>query len=378
MAPQWRVAAGGFDAPRLLGTPVALEFSRPPSHLCLLRLSAIGDVCHTVPVLRALQDAWPQTQITWVIGRVEHQLVGDIDGVEFVVFDKSTGRAGLAELSRTMQGRDYPLLLHMHASMRANFVSRRIPARIRLGFDKARARDFQWLFTNQRIEATKQQHVMDGLMGFATALGLSPGPPRWDIPVSEQDLAFAAQVTARKSPTLVISPCSGQRARNFRNWQAARYAEVAAYAQSQYGARIVLTGGPSDLEREYGEQICARLDASVKNLIGATTLKQLMAILMQATVVLCPDSGPAHMANAAGTPVVGLYATSNRLRTGPYHYQHLVADRYPDAVQKAFGKSVQQVAWGRRVRDPDAMDLISVADVTARVEQMLAGRLRQS
>jgi heptosyltransferase I len=93
-----------------------------------------------------------------------------------------------------------------------------------------------------------------------------------------------------------------------------------------------------------------------------------LAVLERATVVLCPDSGPAHMATAVGTPVVGLYATSNRFRTGPYFSQHLTVDRYPDAVRRAFGVPVDAIRWGRRVRDPDAMDLITVDDVVEKLD----------
>jgi heptosyltransferase I len=103
-------------------------------------------------------------------------------------------------------------------------------------------------------------------------------------------------------------------------------------------------------------------------------LKQLLAVLQRATVVLCPDSGPAHMATAVGTPVVGLYATSNRLRTGPYFSQHLVVDRYPDAVEKEFGQPIESLRWGQRVRDPAAMSLITVADVTAKLDAAFAER----
>ncbi|MEE8249858.1 MAG: glycosyltransferase family 9 protein, partial [Gammaproteobacteria bacterium] len=96
-------------------------------------------------------------------------------------------------------------------------------------------------------------------------------------------------------------------------------------------------------------------------------LKQLLALLERSTVVLCPDSGPAHMATAVGSPVVGLYATSNRHRTGPHNSQHLVGDKYPDAVRQELGKSVEEIRWGRRVRNPDAMNLITVADVTVKL-----------
>ena len=103
-------------------------------------------------------------------------------------------------------------------------------------------------------------------------------------------------------------------------------------------------------------------------------MKQLLAILARATVVLCPDSGPAHMATAVGTPVVGLYATSNRHRTGPYYSQRLVVDKYPEAVAREFGRPVESLRWGQRVRDPAAMSLITVADVIVKLDAAFAER----
>ena len=139
-------------------------------------------------------------------------------------------------------------------------------------------------------------------------------------------------------------------------------------------AEILLTGGRSAIELSYAEQIQAASRAQLTNLIGRTTLKQLLAILQRASVVLCPDSGPAHMATAVGTPVVGLYATSNRFRTGPYASQHLVVDRYPQAVRAEFGVAVDALRWGRRVRNPDAMDLITVDDVKEKLDIAFAER----
>jgi heptosyltransferase I len=134
------------------------------------------------------------------------------------------------------------------------------------------------------------------------------------------------------------------------------------------------------MERESGAAIQESLggpaNASVINLIGRTRLKELFAIIEAADLVICPDSGPAHMATAARVPVVGLYATSNRHRTGPYFSQRLVVDRYPEAVQQEFGKAVEALRWGERVRDPGAMDLIRVEDVIGRLDAVLDGSLR--
>src|SRR6185503_21327673 len=142
----------------------------------------------------------------------------------------------------------------------------------------------------------------------------------------------------------------------------------------RYGAQVLLTGGNTAIEQTYGRDIAATTSTAPRNLIGTTSLKQLLAILQRASVVLCPDSGPAHMATAVGTPVVGLYATSNRHRTGPYFSQNLVVDRYPDAVAREFGRPIETLRWGQRVRDPAAMNLITVADVVAKIDAAFAVR----
>ncbi len=316
--------------------------------------------------MRNLQDNWPDVEITWIIGRTEAALLSDISGVEFIIFDKSKGRGAYADVREAMRERNFDVALCMHASMRANRICRLIPTSIRLGFDWRRARDFQYLFTNERIPAVPEQHALDAMMGFARTIGAAPTPVRWDIPLSEDERRFGADRC--QHPTLVISPCSSQRSRNYRNWPAERFAAVARYAQGEHKARVILTGGNSDIEQEYGEAIVKEAGASVINLIGRTTLKQSFAVFAAADAVLCPDSGPAHMATAAGTPVIGLYATSNPARTGPYVSRQLTVDRYQEALKTFMGKTVQQVRWGQRVRDPAAMDLITIEDVNEKLD----------
>jgi heptosyltransferase I len=325
--------------------------------------------------VRAIQDAWPPTKLTWIIGKTEHSLMKGMDGVEFVVLDKAQGLRGYAAVRRAIAGRRFDALLQMHASSRANLVSLLARAPLRIGFDRARARDQQWLFTNRKLAPRPERHVMDGLFEFAELIGVArPAAPRWDIPVGADDVAAITPLFAKGARTLVISPCTGQRFRNYRNWHAGSYAEIADYAATRYGAHVLLTGGNTAIEQTYGRDISAAARFQTQNLIGKTTLKQLLAILARATVVLCPDSGPAHMATAVGTPVVGLYATSNRHRTGPYFSQHLVVDKYPDAVAQEFGRPVEALRWGQRVRNPAAMSLITVADVIAKLDAAFTER----
>jgi heptosyltransferase I len=345
-----------------------------PASIALLRLSAVGDVCHTVPVLRALQDQWPNCRLTWIIGRTEASLVGDIPGVEFIRFDKKDGLGAYRNVRRAVSGHRFDALLHMQIALRSSWANLLISAKRKIGFDRHRARDWQWLFTSEKIPANPRQHVMDGLLEFARAVGADVSQPRWDIPVPEADQAFATRHIPDGSPAMIISPCSSQRARNFRNWRPERYAAVIDHAAKEHGLRTLITGGPSEREQAMAREISDQCRHAPVNLVGQTSLKQLLALIQRAETVICPDSGPAHMATAAGTPVVGLYASSNPERTGPYFSRQWCVNRYPEALRAQTGKNVDEVRWGARIRDPKVMDRIEIEDVTERLDSLLASR----
>ncbi len=333
-------------------------------------MSAIGDVCNTVPLVRNLQRAWPGTAITWVIGTLEASLVGDIEGIEFLRYDKRAGLLDGRKPAETFKGRRFDLLLHMQASWRANGLAWRVPAPTKLGFDRKRARDGQWLFTNRKIAPATNALVAEGFLSFGDALGIPRGPMRWDIPLSDADRAFAHERIADSQPTLVLSPCSSQRARNFRNWPVQRYAAVVAEARDRYGIRTILTGGRTELEREYGQRISEAVGSGVDNLVGQTSLKQLLALIERALAVLAPDSGPVHMASTVGTPAIGLYATSNPGRTGPLDARWCVSV-YEQALGEFLGRKTDDVRWGQRVRDPAAMELITTEAVLERLRAVV-------
>jgi heptosyltransferase I len=352
---------------------MALPLTAPPKNLCLLRLSAIGDISHTLPILRTLQAAWPSTRITWIIGKTEYALVSDIPGVDFIIFDKTRRWRAFVDLHRALKGRRFDVLLHMQMSLRASLASLLVRAEVRLGFDRARAGDMQWLFTNHKIAPQQNQHVIDSFFGFTEALGISERTLRWDIPIPEAARQFADQALPRE-PFLVISPCSSMA---YRNWTSAGYAAVAEYAITQHGLKVVLCGGNSRLERLYGAEIAARLDSAgcsgaLTNLIGRTSLKQLLAVLARARALLSPDAGPAHLATAVGTPVIGLYACTNPDRARPYLSAAYTVSRYPEAVQAKYGKLPEQLPWGVRVRDAGTMERIRVEDVTGVLDRLMS------
>lgn len=338
-----------------------------PRSVCLLRLSALGDATHVVPLLRTLRRAWPETALTWVIGKGEARMLDGLDGVEMLVFDKKAGLAGVAGLRRRLAGRRFDVLLQMQLALRANLVSLAIPAELRIGYDRGRSKEGHALVVNRRI-AAGGHHVLDVFGSFCEPLGLRQDRVQWDLPVPAEARAWAQARLPGEQPTLLISPCSSHR---LRNWQAQRYAAVAAHAVAA-GWRVLLCGGPSALERQMGEAIAAAARAPVLNLIGQDTLKQLLALLERATLVMAPDSGPVHMANAMGTPVLGLYACTDAERSGPYCDRRYTVNRYAEAAQRFLGKPPERLPWGKRVEVPGAMDLIGVDEVIERFERFRA------
>ena len=342
-----------------------------PRSLCILRLSAIGDTCHVVPVVRTLQQAWPATRITWVIGRVEARLMGLLPGVEFITVDKRAGWRALRDLRAALRGRDFDVLLHMQLALRASLLSLAIPARRRIGFDRARARELQWLFTNERIAARAREHVQDSFFGFTDALGLGQRRLDWQLPLPAAARDYAARLVPDAQPTLVVSPCSSHR---LRNWSVERYAAVVRHAVARHGMRVILCGSPSDFERDVAARIVAAAGVPVVNQVGQDTLPELLALLGRATALLTPDSGPAHMGTLAGIPVIGLYAATRLARSGPYNSREWCVDAYAEAARRFRSRPAGELAWTEKIEAPGVMDLVDVATVTARLDALLAAR----
>ncbi|WP_028109360.1 glycosyltransferase family 9 protein [Ferrimonas futtsuensis] len=339
-----------------------------PSSICIMRLSAIGDVCHAVAMVQALQRRHPQASITWVVGKVEATLLAGLPGVELVVFDKRKGWEGYKALWRTLKGRRFDVLLHMQVALRASIATLGIRARVKVGFDKARAKEGQWLFTNHRIQPQAEPHVLDGFMNFARELGVTDTSPQWQMPLSDEDLTFAEERIPQGQRTLIICPAASK---GERNWLPERYAAVADHAV-RHQLTVLLCGGPAPLEKLLAQEIQHYAEADVINLVGQTSLKQLLALLGRATLVLAPDTGPAHMAVTQGTPVVGLYAHSNPGRTGPYTSQPLVVSAYQGHVEAQQGKPLSAIPWGTRAKGQELMHSIEVDEVINKVDALLA------
>ncbi len=341
----------------------------PSSSLCLLRLSALGDVTHVVPLVRTLQAARPGAPIHWIIDKGGQKLLDGLPGVTFHAYDKKSGVAGMKALRAQLPAGGFDALLQMQVALRANILSAFIPARRRIGYDRSRSKDLHGLFINERIPDRPGIHVLDAIGSFCEPLGLKQTTVSWDLAVPAEATAWAqAQWEDDGRPVLMISPCSSHERRN---WYPDRYAAVANHAARQ-GWRVVLCGGRSELERRTADAIQAQLEHPALDLVGKDTLKQLPALLARAALVMTPDSGPMHIANAMGTKVLGLHAASNPHRSGPYSDRRYCVDRYDDAARKYLGKPASALKWGTKIEFDDVMQLITVDDGIAAFERYVA------
>jgi heptosyltransferase I len=211
---------------------------------------------------------------------------------------------------------------------------------------------------------------VQGFLEFPRALGIDVETPRWDLPVAATAQAWAEEQLPGGQPTLLISPCSSHA---LRNWRPEYYAAVADHAATRLGMRVVLSGGPSTLERNTAQAIQAGMQEPCLNLVGKDTLEQSKALLQRSNLVLTPDAGPAHVASALGTPVLGLYAATWSRRSGPWNSLDLCVDRYEEAARKFRGKEATQLRWGHRIEEPGVMDLVQPPDVIGCLDSF-AGR----
>lgn len=342
--------------------------ANPPDSICLIRLSAIGDVCHTVAVVQQLQKYWPDTAITWIIGKVEYRLLAGLPGVEFIVFDKKSGLKGFYDLYQKLKSREFDVLLHMQMAIRSSLISLLVKAKYKIGFDRLRAKDCQWLFTNVKIDHTARQHVLDSLLSFTHTLGLPNSKPHWHVPIASSDLEIAKNIIT-KPKVLVITPASSV---SVRNWTLEGYIRVAEYAASHYDMQVIFCGGTSAAEIQMSAVLDKYHSKNITNLIGKTSLKQLLAILSLADLLIAPDTGPSHMATMVNTPVISLFANTNPERAAPYNSRHLVVSEYPQALLRAYGKKVHELPWSKRVWDAKAMHLIRFEQVREKLDLMMA------
>jgi heptosyltransferase I len=342
-------------------------FPSAPKSLCVLRLSAIGDVCNTIATVQSIQKQWPNTHITWITGKLEAQLLQAIDGIEVIVFDKKAGLEGYKSLWKQLKGRQFDALLHMQYAIRASVATLGIKAKYKLGFSSDRSQDFQTLFTNVKVPSPTSLHVADGLMAFAHQIGVPQSELTWSLSYSEQDANWAEAKLQTGKPNLLLVPGASKA---YKNWNAEGYVDVINHAREK-GWNVILAGSPAKVEVDLAERIQSLLTQPCLNLVGESSIMQMLALIDKVDMVIAPDTGPAHMASAMQTPIIGLYAHHNPVRVGPYNYLKYAVSVYEETIFAETGKTSQELSWRTRAKDEKAMNRITSDSVMTMFDQVV-------
>jgi heptosyltransferase I len=300
-----------------------------PDNICIVMMSAVGDAVHVLPVVNALKRANPGTRITWVLQPGPAALVRGHRSVDdIIIFDRARGWRAFADVRARLAKRSFDLVINLQVYFKAGIVTAFTRAPVKLGFDRSRARDFNWLFTNKKIPASPVQHVQDQYFEFLFALGVSPEPVAWDLgpraDEREWQRAFNASID-RPIASIVIATSKAEK-----DWIPERWAEVCDALYEKYGMQVVLVGGRTERELNAERIVMERTTQKPRSELGSG-LRKLVAILDASSLVLSPDTGPLHMSVALDRPVISLMGYTNPKRTGPYRKFHdLIIDAYGD------------------------------------------------
>ncbi len=330
----------------------------PPKNIAFFRLSALGDVVLAIPLIRSIQKQWPNCKIIWITSSAVYPLLEGLEGVEFLVIKKPQKIKDYLSLRQLFKEYEFDILLAAQASFRTNLIYPFINAKRKIGFDNGRARDLHSWFVKEQIEP-RDEHLAEGFMGFAKKLGIESHELSWELSVSEEDKAWAKQ--QRTQPKYIAINAAASKSE--RTWSAQNYASLIDEAFEKYQLQVVLTGGPAENEINLAGEIQSLAKTPIDNLVGKTKHKQIAALLGEVDCLIAPDTGPAHIAVAMHTPVIGLYAVARSGLSGPYQTPDYTVDKYPQALQQYLGKALKDAGWHERVHHENAMDLITVEDV---------------
>lgn len=329
--------------------------------VCIVMMSAIGDAVHVLPLLTALKRQRPDTHVTWVLQPGPAMLVrGHPDVDEIILFDRSKGWRGFADIRRELKQRRFDLVINLQVYFKAGVITGFTRAPVKLGFDRARARDANWLFTTHRIPPRTMGHVQDQYFEFAEWLEIPVEPVTWGLaPWNEAERAWQREFHAqfdRPVAPIVVGTSNPQK-----DWIPSRWAEVCDALWHDFGLQPVLVGGRSARELQTEQGIMEHARVKPFSALGNGGLRGLVGIIDGAALVLTPDTGPLHMTVALDRPVVSLIGYSNPKRVGPYR-------KFGDLMIDAYGEPGEDYPISMENR-PDRMPRISVRQVLEKVER---------
>ena len=331
----------------------------PMDRVCIVMMSAVGDVVHVLPVIAALKRAHPATHVTWVLQPGPATLVRGHPLVdEIVLFDRSAGLRGFTAIRQSLQNRRFDLVINLQVYFKAGIITAFTSAPVKLGFDRARARDFNWLFTTDRIPPHPMQHVQDQYFEFCDWLGVPHEPVEWGLGPWAGEREWQREFLSpfeRPIVPIVVATSKAEK-----DWMPERWAEVCDALHADFGLQPVLVGGRTARE-VHAEQVILGLAQHRPVSALGSGLRKLVAIFDAAALVLSPDTGPLHISVALDRPVVSLIGYSNPKRVGPYRrFRDLMIDANGDAGEDYPVSMVNRAGRMPRIAVRDVLDKVEL------------------
>ncbi len=292
-----------------------------PQRICIIKPSSLGDVVHCLPILPALRTLLPSSQITWVVNAAFRSLLDSHPHLDRVIaYERggsgisSRGATATARLCARLLKEKYDLTIDLQGLLRSGLMTAATRAKIRVGMADARE-GARWFYTHRVSAPRLGLHAVDRVLRVVAALGLEGVEPSFHISPGEQDMLWAREVLASvPRPRLILN--LGARWLTKR-WPPMHFAEIARRAAAEFGAGLACVGARVDVP--LAETLRAALaPLPLLDLSGRTTLMQLAALARESDLFVSNDTGPLHLAAAAGAAVVGIYTCTDPRWTGPY------------------------------------------------------------
>lgn len=284
--------------------------------LLIVLPGAIGDVVRALPLLGRLRRAWPDAHLGWAVEPPSAPLLDGHPWLdELLVFRRRDGVRAFGPFLRRVGAGRWDVALDLGRGIKSAAIAWASGARERLAFDRADARELGWLFATRRLPSQGVAvSKLEQFLGFADMLGAPSAPIDFGLAPTEAEAREAAALLA-SLPRPVVAACVGSSCPS-RVWFPDRTAAVLGDIARRHGGSAILLGTPPDAA--FATAVERAATSPVRDLVGRTSLRQLLALLPHTALAFGPDSGALHLAAAVGVPVVSLWGATSAWRSAPF------------------------------------------------------------
>jgi len=334
--------------------------------IAIVLLSAVGDVVHALPVVNAIKRARPRARITWLLQDAGAALLEGHPAIdEILLFRRKAGLAGFVQMAARLRDRPFDVVLDLQCYFKASILTALCRAPVKVGLDPARAREFNWIVNNHHLPKRPINHVQEHFLEFLDYLEIPREPIEWNLGPWPAERSWQEEFfrPIRRPRVALVAGTSNPK----KDWIPERWVELSDHLQRDCGLATVLVGAKTTREVALGQKMAAECRHPPVNALGSG-LRRLVSILEGCDLVISPDTGPLHLAEALGKPVVGLYGYNSPARVGPWRQDpRLLVDAFHDPGEPP------QMTFDHR---PGRMEKISVMDVIHRVQIWSANQKR--